>query len=110
MVDAMSDAAAPRTTTPAMGLAARLINVIFSPYKAFAAVAARPRWFGATAVGLVIIAIGTFWFLSTPVCQQAMLDQQVQGMEAFGLEVSDEQYEGMERALPFTRYFAIVQI
>jgi hypothetical protein len=92
-----------------MGLPARLVAVVFSPYKAFAAVAARPRWFGALAIGLLIICVGQFWLLSTEVGQQAVLDQQVSALEAFGQEVSDEQYENFERGLPVARYFALVQ-
>ena len=104
----MTETASP--TTPPMGLMARLAGVIFAPYKAFAAVAARPRWFGALAVSLVIIAAGQFWFLSTEIGQQAVLDQQVGAMEALGFEVSDQQYEAFEAGLASARYFAVVQL
>ena len=104
----MTETASP--PTPPMGLIARLAAVIFAPYKAFAAVAARPRWFGALAVSLLIIAAGQFWFLSTEIGQQAVLEQQVGAMEALGFEVSDQQYENFERGLPTARYFAVVQL
>src|SRR5687768_17043089 len=95
---------------PPIGLLPRLVAVIFSPYKAFADVAARPRWFSAMAISFLIICVGQFWFLSTEVGQQAVLEQQVGAMEALGLEVSDEQYDNFERGLPAARYFAVVQI
>jgi hypothetical protein len=46
------------------------------------------------------------WILSTEVGQRAVLDQQLQAMEAFGRTVSDQQYERMAQMAPYARYFA----
>ena len=93
-----------------MGLLARLVGVIFSPYQAYAAVAARPRWFGAFVVTVVIIAAAQGWLLSNEAIQQATLDQQVQVIEGFGATVTDEMYAGMERSLGRAQYTTAASI
>jgi hypothetical protein len=82
-----------------MSLLARVIGVIFSPREAFAAVVARPAWLGAIAIAVLISAVAQFFLLSTEVGQQLALDQQVGFMEAFGQEISDDQYAQMERGI-----------
>ena len=99
---------AEATGSRSMSLPARMAGVILSPRAAYAAVAARPRVFGALAVVLAVIVTATFLFLSTDVGQQASLDDNVRRMEAFGRTVSDEQYAQMERMAPYSRYFAAV--
>jgi hypothetical protein len=91
-----------------MSLPARMVGVIFSPRATYAAVAARPRVFGALAVVLTVIVAATFLFLSTDVGQQASLDDNVRRMEAFGRTVSDAQYAQMEQMAPYSRYFAAI--
>ena len=93
-----------------MGLISRLVGVIFSPYQAYAAVAARPRWFGALAVTIVVVATGQGWLLSNPAIQQATLDQQVQVIEGFGATVTDEMYAGMERSIGSAQYTTAASI
>ena len=84
--------------TPAQGpgLLARLIGVVLSPRETYAAVAARPKWFGALAVVLLVTAGAQTWFVSTDVGQGLVLDQQIRAVEAFGIQVSDEMYAQME--------------
>jgi hypothetical protein len=86
------------------------MGVIFSPREAFAHVVARPRWFGALAVSVGIIAGATFFLLSTETGQQQTLDQQVSTIEAFGGTISDEQYAQMESRLGVARYTGAVSV
>ena len=63
----MTDTTTPSMPVPQLPLLARIIGVIFSPKETFAAVAARPRWFGAIAVAVLIMGIADFALLSTDV-------------------------------------------
>lgn len=101
----MSDTAIDGATarTPDMGLAARVINIFLSPRAAYEAVAARPRSLGVLLVVILVIGIGQFIFLSTEIGRQATLDQQIQGVRMFGLEVTDEMVQQMEARLSQAR-------
>jgi hypothetical protein len=82
--------------------------VLFSPRATFADVAAHPQWIGVLAVTIVIIAAGTFAFLSTEVGRQALLDQQTRMAESFGFKLSDAQYTAMESRLSIAPYTTAV--
>jgi hypothetical protein len=84
---------------PAPGLLARVVGVVMSPRETYAAVAARPRSFGAIVIVLAIVVIAQGIFLSTEVGQQAALDQNVRAMEAFGIQIPDEAYQRMEEGM-----------
>jgi hypothetical protein len=71
----------------------RLPLVVTSPGAAYAEIAARPAALGALAVVIGVIVVCQVLFLTTPVGQQVMIDQQVQGMEAFGVTVTDQMYD-----------------
>jgi len=86
-------------------LGARLAGVLFSPRATYADIAARPRWFGALLVVVIVGAASTFVFLSTEIGQQATFDQQVRTMEAFGMKLNDVALQRMEQGLPRARYF-----
>jgi hypothetical protein len=92
-------------SAPEPSLPARLAGVIFSPRATYAAVAAKPRIFGALACVLVVCSVSLFAFLSTDVGRQAMIDQQVRQMESFGRPMNDAQYARMEQMAPYGRYF-----
>jgi Yip1 domain len=92
-------------SAPEPSLPSRLAGVFFSPRATYAAVAARPKVFGALACVLVVCSVSLFAFLSTEVGRQAMIDQQVRQLEAFGRTVSDAQYARMEQVAPYGRYF-----
>ena len=62
--------------TPSLGLARRLLGVVFSPGEAYAAVAARPRALGAILVTVLIMVVANGIFLSTEVGKNASLEQQ----------------------------------
>lgn len=97
---------ADASATSGTSLPARLAGVIFSPRRTYARVVARPRSLGMLAAILVIILAGTFVFLSTPVGQQAAIDDQVRRMESFGRTVSGAQYARMEQMAPLMRWIA----
>ena len=100
----MADTTTPAAAVPQPSLPARIIGVIFSPKETFAAVAARPRWFGAIAVAVLIMGAADFALLSTDVGKELRLEQQVSFMEALGQTISDEAYAGMERQMEYARY------
>ena len=101
----MTETSAGSSTAPALpGLSARIIGTLFAPKDTFAAVAVRPRWFGAMAVAIVVMSAAQFALLSTDVGKQLALDQQVGTIEAFGVTISDEQYAQMEQGMENARY------
>lgn len=101
MTDTMTP---PSAGQPQPGLLSRVIGVIFSPRETFAAVVARPKWFGAIAVAAVIMSAAQFALLSTDVGKDLALEQNVAMMESFGQTISDEQYAEMERGMENARY------
>jgi hypothetical protein len=102
----MTDLAAsmPAPAEASRGLFARVIGVFVSPRATYADVAARPRWFGALALSTVVVAGGFFIFLSSDVGKQAVLDQQMQLIESFGVKLSDAQQAQMESRVDYARY------
>jgi hypothetical protein len=89
-------------------LPARLIGVLFSPRATYAAIAAKPRVFGALAVVVILSAAAVFTFLSTEVGQRAALDMQMQQAESFGRTITDAQYERIEKMAGYSKYFGAV--
>jgi len=100
----MTDTMTSPTAAPRLGLLARIIGVIFSPKETFAAVAARPTWFGVLAVALLVMAVSQFVLLSTDVGKELALDQTVAATEAFGVTINDETYAQMEQGMDNARY------
>lgn len=100
----MADTTLPSTAASQPSLPARMIGVLFSPRDTFAAVVARPRWFGAIAVAVLVMGVAQFALLSTDVGMDLALDQNVAFMEALGREISDEAYANMERQMEYARY------
>lgn len=96
--------AAAANDVPQPGLLARLVGVIFSPRETYTAVAARPRAWAALMVIAVLMGAAQFTFLSTELGQDLALEQQIRGMEAFGVTVSDEMYAQVERRMESARY------
>ena len=103
----MTNIAVGSGTSPApMGLLARFVGVITSPRATFASVAAHPKVLGMLLLTTVIVAAGAALPMTTEAGRQAALDQQVSQMEAFGMQVSDEQYEGMRKGMRIAPYTA----
>jgi len=95
--------AAPAEAAP-KGLFSRITGVFFAPRATYAAVAARPSWFGVLAVTTVIIAGGYFALLSTEVGKQAAFDQQTQVLESFGVQLNDAAYDRIEASIESARF------
>jgi hypothetical protein len=94
----------PSPDAPQPGVLTRLVGVLFSPKETFAAVAARPKWFGAVAVSVLISAAAQFALLSTEVGQDLALEQQVGFMEGLGVTISDDAYRQMEQGMDNAKY------
>ena len=94
--------------TAAKSLPARILGVIFAPRATYADVAARPTWLGAMLVVLALTGGSTFAFLSTEVGKNAMLDQQRQTMESFGVRLNDQAMQRMEAGAARAPYFAVI--
>jgi hypothetical protein len=77
---------------PYPGLLTRIIGVLFSPKETYAAVAARPTWFGVMAMTLVIGAVCQYVIFSSPGMQDAMVEQATRNPN-----VTDQQIAGIER-------------
>ena len=89
---------------PQLGLLSRVMGVSFAPRETFAAVVARPKWFGAIAIAVLISGAAQFALLSTDLGQDLALEQQVGAAEAFGITISDEAYANMEQGMENARY------
>ena len=94
-----------------MSLAARFAGVITSPKSTFEAIAAHPRWLGMLVLVTAIITAGAVLPITSEAGKEATLRSQVEGMESFGMTVSDEAYEGMRRGMgiaPYTTAAAVL--
>lgn len=100
----------PETKVARAGLLSRLAGIIVSPRDTLAGVVARPRWFGMLALVTVVTAVAVGGLLSTEVGRQAWLDQAVRSTEAFGGQVSDQQYRAMERMMPYAGLMGAAQM
>ena len=104
----------PHTVAPAVsgtaakGFPARILGVIFAPRATYADVAARPAWLGAMLVVLALTGGSTFAFLSTEIGKNAMLDQQRQTMESFGVKLNEQAMQRMEEGAGRAPYFAVI--
>lgn len=87
-----------------MNLLARFVGVLTTPRSTFEAVVARPKWFGMFLLTAVIVAFGAALPMTTEAGKQAAVDQQVSQMEAFGMQVSDEQYAQMMKGTAILPY------
>jgi hypothetical protein len=102
---AEAEAARP-SGEPSPSLVARLFGVLLSPRSTFGAIVTRPRPFGALVVVCLCAAIASGWLYGTELGQQMILVQQVEGMESFGVTVTDEMYAQMERGLENAAYLS----
>jgi len=100
-------------TAAPLGLVSRFIGVLTSPKSTYQAIVAHPKWLGMLALTTVIIATCSALPMTTQAGQQAALDQQVRGMEGFGMQVSDEMYSQMQKGMsraPYTTFLSILII
>ena len=85
-----------------MSLLSRFIGIITSPRATYESVVANPKWFGMLALVSVLMAVIVGGFLLTKVGQEAWLD----AATATG-QVSEQQYQGMEKMAPFVGYITV---
>src|SRR5262245_50902755 len=100
-------------TAAPMGLVSRFIGVLTSPKSTYQSIVAHPRWLGMLALTTVIIATCSALPMTTEAGQRAALDQQVRGMENFGMQVSDELYAQMQKGMgraPYTTFVSVLII
>ena len=90
-----------------MNVFARFIGVLTSPRSTFENVAAHPRPLGMLLLVCALSAISFGVFFSTQTGQDAWLDAAANS--SFGGDVSDQQYEAMQRMAKYAGYFAIGQ-
>jgi hypothetical protein len=93
---AQARAESPAGFAPGKSLPARIVGVLLAPRATYADVVARPRWFGALAFVVLVGAAATYVFLSTDVGRNAMIDQQIETMRSFGMQLNDEAISGIE--------------
>jgi hypothetical protein len=104
----MTPTTAPDTAAAGKSLPARLVGVIFTPRAAYGDIAARPSWIGAMLVVLLVTGGSTFAFLSTDIGKNAMLDQQRQTMESFGVKLNEQAMQRMEEGAGRAPYFGAI--
>jgi len=102
----MTDTAtsAPATPEAPKGLFSRVLGIFFTPRATYAEVAARPRWFGVLAISSIVIAGGFYFLLSSDSGQRALLDQQTQIIESFGVKLPEAALERMEEGIQRAKY------
>jgi hypothetical protein len=105
----MSQTVAPAEAgAAAKSLPARILGVIFTPRAVYADIAGKPTWIGAMLVVLALTGGSTFAFLSTEIGKNAMLDQQRQTMESFGVKLNEQAMQRMEEGAARAPYFAMI--
>lgn len=94
------------TIGPLPALPARILGVLTSPRRTYAAVAAAPRWFGVLAVVVLVGSAAASTFMSTEVGQRAIVDAQVTSMESMGRHPSQAQLDRIEQMAQYYAYFS----
>lgn len=83
----------------------RVAGVLLRPRVAMADLTARPAWAGPWLFILLVWALCGFWLLSTPVGRQALVDERVRSVEAFGGAIDDAEYAALQQSPPVWVYF-----
>ena len=103
----MSNTTVQTGTSPAPApgnVFARFIGIILAPRATYERVVARPAWLGMYLLTTVIVAFGAALPMTTDAGKQAAVDQQVASMEAFGMQVGDEQYAQIQKGTAVLPY------
>ena len=82
----------------------RLVGVVWRPRTILTALAQKPVWVGTWVFILTVWALVGGWLLSTDIGQQALIDESVRVIEAFGGSVSDSQYRSLLAQPPWWVY------
>lgn len=83
----------------------RVAGVLVRPRKTLADVVERPTWVAPWFLILAVWAGSGAWLLSTSVGPQALVDERVRVVEAFGGTVSDADYARLQESPPWLSYF-----
>ena len=83
----------------------RTAGMVLYPRATLAAVASAPGWLGTWLTILIVWAVCGGWLLSTDVGQQALVDERVRVIEAFGGAVTDADYAALQARPPWWVYF-----
>jgi len=83
----------------------RIAGVVLYPRTTLTRLAGAPTWVGTWLAILIFWAVCGGWLLSTEVGQQALVDERVRVIEAFGGTVSDVDYAGLQAQPPWWVYF-----
>lgn len=84
----------------------RIAGVLAHPRSTMAALAAAPSWLPTWVFILALWLVPAGWFLSTPTGRQALVDERVRQVEAFGGRVDDAQYDALRQSPPWVAYFS----
>jgi len=103
-------ATVPGASPAPLSLPARFVGIITAPKETFQAVAAHPRWLGMLLVCNILIALCTALPMTTEAGKEATLRQQVEGMESFGMQVSDQMYEQLRGRMWMAPYQTAIGI
>ena len=103
-------AAVPGASPAPLSLPARFVGIITAPKETFQAVAAHPRWLGMLLVCNILVAVCTALPMTTEAGKEATLRASVEGMEALGVQVSDQMYEQMRGRMWFAPYQTAIGI
>ena len=83
----------------------RIAGVVLRPRTTLVELVTRPAWVAPWLFILITWALLGGWLLSTDLGQQALIDERVRVIEAFGGSVSDEGYRALQAAPPWWVYF-----
>ena len=83
----------------------RIVGVLRHPRSTMAAVVAAPSWLAAWVIVLLLWLVPGGWLLSTPVGRQALVDERVRQVEAFGGSIDDAEYGALRQSPPLAAYF-----
>ena len=83
----------------------RLAGVLVHPRSTMAAVVAAPSWLTAWAFVLLVWLTPAGWLLSSDVGRQALVDERVRQVEAFGGQIDDAGYTALQQSPPLMAYF-----
>jgi hypothetical protein len=82
----------------------RLVDVVWRPRTTMVGLMEQPAWLGSWVFILISWAVLGGWLLSTDIGQQALVDERVRVIEAFGGTVTDEQYQSLLAQPPWWVY------
>ncbi len=82
----------------------RIAGVVVRPRATLAELAARPAWVATWAFILITWALFGGWLITSEIGQQALIDERVRVLEAFGGTVSDAAYRELQSSPPYWVY------